>query len=66
MKKFLVVLGVLGIVALALALEIGLCTLVVYAASMIFNFTFNWWYVIGLASVVTLLRSIFKADNNDK
>lgn len=57
MKKLLVVIGV---IILALAIEIGLCALVVYVASMIFEFAFNWWYVIGLSAAVMLLRSIFE------
>jgi hypothetical protein len=64
MKQFLVVIGVIGVIVLSLALEIGMCALVVYVASMIFKFAFNWWYVIGLAAVVTLLRSIFKSDKD--
>jgi hypothetical protein len=63
MKKFLVVLKVLGIVALTLAftlaLNIGLCALVIYVASMIFKFAFNWWYVIGLAAGIALLKGTF-------
>ena len=62
MKKFLVVIGVIGVVALTIALNIGLCALVIYVASMIFKFAFNWWYVIGLAAALTLLKGVFKPN----
>lgn len=62
MEKFLVVIGVIGVVALTIALNIGLCALVIYVASMMFKFAFNWWYVIGLAAVLTLLKGVFKPN----
>lgn len=62
MEKFLVVIGVIGVVALTIALNIGLCALVIYVASMIFKFAFNWWYVIGLAAALTLLKGVFKPN----
>ena len=62
MEKFLVVIGVIGVVALTIALNIGLCALVIYVASMIFKFAFNWWYVIGLATALTLLKGVFKPN----
>lgn len=62
MKKFLVVIGVIGVVALTIALNIGLCALVIYVASMIFKFAFNWWYVIGLAAALALLKGVFKLN----
>lgn len=66
MKTFgKIMLGILGFVGI-LALVFGINLLVVGGAywiiCLIFNLTFSWKYVIAIAIILAVLKSIFKSE----
>ena len=43
-------------------INFGIWAIIIKIATMIFHFTFNWWYVLGAAIAWSLISSLFKRE----
>jgi len=63
MAAFITIATVIGVIIISLAISFAESAILIYVASLIFSFAFNWWYVIGLMIILNILRSFIKNDN---
>lgn len=61
-KIMLAVLAFLGVLALMIGINLLVIGGVYWIICLIFNLTFSWKYVVAIAIILAVLKSIFKSE----